>query len=122
MNTEQAEQLAAFMVEIPERVSIVNFAHSDPNGSGYLPPSEEHPYWRSPEGDRVTVAEVWGGADEETSRWIFNITLAFLCRTYFDTYTENRWEKNLIFRGADGVTSLMGELQNQLGPRHWATK
>ena len=42
MNTEQAEQLAAFMVEIPERVSIVNFAHSDPNGSGYLPPSEEH--------------------------------------------------------------------------------
>lgn len=102
-----------------ERVSIVNAAHPDPAGSGYLPPTVDAPYWRDPDGRRVTVKEVWAGADPETTRWIFDLTLNFIVDTYRASFYKAQHEGR-IFRGA-GVSSLLAELQSQLGLKHWVT-
>ncbi len=98
-------------------LSIVNASHADPMGSAYLPPTPNRPWWRDPDGNRVTVSQVWTGADNETKLWIFEATWACIAdatRSRFEDDTRN----GRIFRGA-GVEHLHAELRSQLGPNHW---
>ena len=103
-----------------ERVSIVNSAHPDPAGSGYLPPTVDAPYWRDPDGRRVTVKEVWAGADPDTTMWIFNLTLEFFVETYRAGFSAAQRDGR-VFRGAGEASLLLAELQSQLGLKHWIT-
>ena len=101
-----------------ERVSIVNAAYPDPAGSGYLPPNFESPFWKDPNGRRVTVKEVWAGADPDTTMWIFNLTLDFFIDTYRAAFSAAQRDGR-IFRGAGEPSLLLAELQSQLGLNHW---
>lgn len=103
----------------PTAISIVNATHGDPNGSAYYPPTEEHPYWRDPEKERVTVKEVWAGADAETVQLVFDRTFQFFVDDYSAKFRKAQVEGR-IFRGG-GHADLLGELQSQLGRGHWRT-
>lgn len=101
-------------------ISIINVDYADPRGTGFHPPSESHPYWRNPEGLRVSVKEVWAGADPETKQRVFDITFRFFTDRYSAAFAEAE-SKGRIFRGS-GDSGLLMELQAQLGPGHWLTK
>lgn len=100
-------------------ISVVNSSHPDPNGSPFYPPTREIPYWRDPDKQRVTVKEIWAGADEETVQWVFDLTFGFFVDEYEAGFKEAR-ATGKIFRG-NGHTDLLMELQSQLGQGHWRT-
>ena len=79
-------------------LSIVNNAFDDPMGSCYWPPRPDRPYWLDPNGNRVTVSEVWAGADNETRRLIYERSMKCFNAVY-DLRHERSILEGTIFRG-----------------------
>jgi|GEM_PF-3354146 len=102
------------------KLSIVNARHPDPAGSAYSPPTPERPWWVDPDGERVTVGQVWAGADEATRRWIYDKTMACFVESY-DRGFHHAENESRVFRGGN-VEHLLAEIRSQLGPNHWATQ
>ncbi|MBN8868018.1 MAG: hypothetical protein J0H98_10735 [Solirubrobacterales bacterium] len=104
----------------PVNVSIVNAACPDPMGSSYTPPTPDRPYWIDPTGERVSVRDVWNGADDDTQLLVFDKTMDCINQAYREGQ-RRAVENGKIFRGA-GVEHLLAELRSQLGPAHWKNR
>ena len=101
----------------PTKVAIVNSSYDDPMGSFYTCPTIQQPHWTDPVGQRVSVREVWAGADDETKILVFDKTMDCVDAAYRQGQRAAVAEGK-IFRGA-GVEHLLAELRSQLGPFHW---
>jgi hypothetical protein len=90
-----------------------------PGGVGMFPPDAGHPYWRTAEGKRYSLATVLAGASDDDQRWLLDAHVAAIAAITQAAADIRLAQGSGLRRLTTCASRLLGELANQYPQGSW---